>query len=95
MEHFTKTPAHLMDMLRSMNKHKPGAIEIQFIDGPALTGVDYQARGELLALSESPKTELSWYEVTLSDPDGRDVVRMLKMDRLMKAASPLWSEEGR
>lgn len=71
-----------------------GAIEIEFIDGPALAGVDYLARGELLALSESPKTEISWYEVTLTDAAGHDRVRMLKMDRLMKAASPLWADAG-
>lgn len=69
-----------------------GAIEIQFLDGPLYADRDYATRAEVLALSESPKTENLWYEVILSDPDGgRPVARMLQYLRFMKASSPLYA----
>ncbi len=69
-----------------------GSIEIQYLDGPVVAGRDYVAQGEVVALSDSPKTEIVWYTATLSDPaSGAAVARMTKMDRLMKDASPLWT----
>ena len=68
-----------------------GAIEIQFLDGPLIADTDYTTRARILALSESPKTENLWYEVTLSDAeDKRPVARMLQYLRFMKASSPLY-----
>ena len=68
-----------------------GAIEIQNLAGPVVAGRDYLATGQVLKLSESPKTEIVWYEATLTDAaSGVEVARMIKMDRLMKEASPLW-----
>ena len=72
-----------------------GAIEVQYLDGPVVAGHDYLAQGEVVALSDSPKTEIVWYTATLRDPDsGAAVARMTKMDRLMKDASPLWSADN-
>jgi hypothetical protein len=69
-----------------------GAIELQFIDGPVFVDRDYLADGRILALGESPKTELAWYESTLRDAaDRRPVARMLMMTRLLKASSALWA----
>lgn len=69
-----------------------GAIEIQFLDGPLFADTDYTTRAEIVALSESPKTENLWYEVTLSDAeDQRPVARMLQYLRFMKASSPLYA----
>jgi hypothetical protein len=71
-----------------------GSIEVQYLDGPVVAGRDYLAEGEVVALSDSPKTEIVWYTATLSDPgSGKAVARMTKMDRLMKDASPLWSAD--
>jgi hypothetical protein len=68
-----------------------GAIELQFVDGPVFLDHDYLADGRILALGESPKTEVAWYESTLRDAkDGRTVARMVMMTRLLKASSPLW-----
>ena len=68
-----------------------GAIEMQYLNGPVLSNTQYQVNGHAVAVSESPKTEVLWYEATLSDPQsGLPVARMIKMDRLMKDASPLW-----
>lgn len=72
-----------------------GAIEIQYHNGPITSNNTYNLSGKAIGLSESPKTEISWYEAVLSDQaTGAPAARMIKMDRLMKAASPLWAEES-
>ncbi|MEM7216930.1 MAG: hypothetical protein AAF515_01100 [Pseudomonadota bacterium] len=72
-----------------------GAIEIQYLAGPVVSERDYELTGQVLAVSESPKTEVIWFEATLADPtNGTPVARMIKMDRLMKGASPLWQAEA-
>lgn len=69
-----------------------GAIELQYLDGPIFLDRDYLADARLMALGESPKTEVAWYESTLRDAkDGRLVARLLMMTRLLKASSKLWS----
>ncbi|MBL8770606.1 MAG: hypothetical protein JNK30_04425 [Phenylobacterium sp.] len=69
-----------------------GAIELEFLDGPIFLDHDYRADGRVLALGESPKTEVAWYESTLRDAaDDRPVARLVMMSRLLKASSPLWS----
>lgn len=70
-----------------------GAIELQFLDGPVFVDHDYLAEARLLALSESPKTEVAWYESRLSDAkDGRAVAQLIMMTRLLKESSPLWTQ---
>jgi hypothetical protein len=66
-----------------------GAIEIAFIDGPVFSETDYLASGEIVGLTDSPKTEVLWRDMLLSKDD-QPVARMLKMDRIMKDSSPLW-----
>ena len=69
-----------------------GAIELQFLDGPVFLDHDYLADGQVVALSESPKTEVVWYESTLKDArDGRPVAQLIMMSRLLKGSSPLWA----
>ncbi len=69
-----------------------GAIELEFLDGPVLLDQDYLADGRILALGESPKTEVAWYESTLRQAsDGRPVARLIMMSRLLKASSALWA----
>lgn len=69
-----------------------GAIELQFLDGPVFVDRDYLCDAEILALSETPKTEVAWWESTLR-PAGSQapVSRMIMMTRLLKASSPLWT----
>jgi hypothetical protein len=68
-----------------------GAIEIQHLGGPLFVDTDYLARGRVLAVSDTPKTEYFWYETTLTDPaGGKPLASMLMMLRFMKASSPLW-----
>ncbi len=69
-----------------------GAIELQFINGPIFIDRDYLCDAEILALSESPKTETAWFESTLKTVDGREpVAKMIMLTRLLKGSSPLWS----
>jgi len=69
-----------------------GAIELQYLDGPIFVDHDYLADARLMALGESPKTEVAWYESTLRDAsDERVVARLLMMTRVLKASSPLWA----
>ncbi len=71
-----------------------GSIEVQYLNGPVVAERDYLTQGHVVALSDSPKTEIVWYTATLSDPSsGETIARMTKMDRLMKNASPLWAEK--
>lgn len=67
-----------------------GAIEIQHIDGPVYADRDYTTTCEVLAVSETPKTEYLWYESLLHDEAGKQVASMLMMLRFMKASSALW-----
>ena len=68
-----------------------GAIEIEHLAGPCFVAHDYEVRGEVLAVGETPKTEYIWYESILSEPsDGVDRARMLMMLRFMKDSSPAW-----
>ncbi len=68
-----------------------GAIEIEYVNGPALSETPYWVEGEIVGLSDSPQTEILWRELVMKT-DGQPVARMLKMDRLMKNSSPLWVE---
>lgn len=69
-----------------------GAIELQYVDGPIFLDHDYLADATVIAVGESPKTEVTWYEATLRDAaDKRLVARMLMMSRVLKASSPLWT----
>ena len=68
-----------------------GAIEIEHLAGPCFVEHDYEVRGEVLAVGETPKTEYLWYESILSEPSGGvDRARMLMMLRFMKDSSPAW-----
>lgn len=69
-----------------------GAIELEFLDGPVLLDTDYLADGEIKAFSESPKTEVTWYESVIRPAAGGPLTaRMLMMSRVLKASSPLWA----
>jgi hypothetical protein len=69
-----------------------GAIEVQMLDGPMFVDHDYLCDGQVLALSDSPKTEVIWYETILKDAkDNRPVAGMVLMSRLLKASSRLWA----
>jgi hypothetical protein len=71
-----------------------GAIEIRFRRGPVLIGTTYTVTGEIVALSQTPKTEVLWYDSRALGQDGAVVADMRMMLRTMKASSPLYRSEG-
>jgi hypothetical protein len=69
-----------------------GAIELGFPAGPVLLDRPYRVTGEVVAVSQTPKTEVLWFDSTASDATGQPVAVMRMMLRQLKASSPLYSE---
>ena len=96
-------PSHLVRLTHQVRSHVLakagksvglfGALETEQLAGPVLADVDYVARTRMLKLTESPKTENSWYEVLVAPKaGGPDVCRVLYYLRFMKGSSPLWAQ---
>ncbi|MFM7263512.1 MAG: hypothetical protein ACKO1X_07175 [Acidimicrobiales bacterium] len=68
-----------------------GAIEVRHTDGPLFLDTEYEITGEVLAVSESPKTEVLWYR-TVARAAGSSTVsaEVTMMTRLLKDSSPLY-----
>jgi hypothetical protein len=71
-----------------------GATEIQNINGPALIGVPYIAKGKFTCIGASGKTEYLWLDSTLEDKEtGKIIASMRHLNRFMKAGSPLYEDK--
>lgn len=74
-----------------------GAIELRHVRGPMLVDVPYRVTGEVLAVADSPRTEVLWFRADAREegasPDGAPVLSMTMMTRLLKASSPHWSAD--
>ena len=68
-----------------------GAIDLRFTGGPVFLDQAYDVSGEIVAVSETPKTEVLWFD-SWAGTGGRRVAQMRMMLRSMKAASPLYPE---
>ena len=70
-----------------------GAIEINFHNGPLMLDSEYEITGHVLDVSETPKTEVLWYQ-TQARPIGshidEPVASLTMMTRLLKESSPLY-----
>jgi len=54
----------------------------------------YEVRGRVVAVTDSPRSEMLWTETTVHDPvSGRDTARMLMLSRLLKESSALWNRK--
>lgn len=69
-----------------------GAIEIRFEHGPVFVDRTYRVSGEVVAVSETPRTEVLWYDSHATDDAGERVATMRMMLREMKASSPLYAD---
>jgi hypothetical protein len=67
-----------------------GAIEIRFHHGPVLIDHSYTVTGEVVAVSQTPKTEVLWFDSRARDADGVVIADMRMMSRQMKQSSPLY-----
>jgi hypothetical protein len=81
----------LDDAKASMGEHVGlfGAIEIRFWSGPVLLDSRYRVTGEVVAVSQTPKTEVMWFDSrAYDDGDGELVAEMRMMLRQLKQSSP-------
>ena len=65
-------------------------LEIRMIEGPLFVGEDYLLRREIVALSESKRTESYWVRTRIFDAEGR----RLKAEMLLNHATLKHSFEG-
>jgi hypothetical protein len=52
----------------------------------------YRVTGEVVALSQTPKTEVLWFDSRALDDDGTLIAEMRMMLRQMKQSSPLYAQ---
>lgn len=78
----------------SMGQHVGlfGAIEIRFRSGPVFVDCAYRVTGEVTAVSQTPKTEVLWFDSRARDGSGTVVAEMRMMLRQMKLSSPLYQD---
>jgi hypothetical protein len=69
-----------------------GAIEIRFRSGPVLADQAYRVTGEVVTLTESPKTEALWFDSHAADDAGTPVADMRMYLRQLKASSPRYRD---
>ena len=80
----------------SMGEHVGlfGGIEICFRSGPVFLDRNYQVTGEVVALSQTPKTEVLWFDSRALGDDGAVVAEMRMMLRQLKQSSPRYRGDG-
>jgi hypothetical protein len=86
----------LADTKEAMGEHVGlfGAIEIRFRAGPVFLEREYRVTGEVAAVSQTPKTEVLWFDSRALDESAEPVVEMRMMLRQMKQSSPLYHEQA-
>ncbi|MGH3302191.1 MAG: hypothetical protein ACRDOK_11005 [Streptosporangiaceae bacterium] len=89
----------LEDAKKAMGHHVGlfGAIEIRFRSGPVFLDSRYRVTGEVVTLSQTPKTEVLWFDSRALDASGTPIAEMRMMLRELKQSSPLYrtSDAGR
>jgi hypothetical protein len=82
----------LDDAKASMGDHVGlfGAIEIRFRSGPVLLDSRYRIIGEVVAVSQTPKTEVMWFDSQAYDAGDKLIADMRMMLRQLKQSSPLY-----
>jgi acyl dehydratase len=68
-----------------------GAIEVRMHNGPVRLGSSYRVTGSVVAVSDTPKTEVLWYDTQAVDEADTLVATLRMMTRLVKASSPLYT----
>jgi acyl dehydratase len=71
-----------------------GAIEIRFHAGPVFLDRTYRVTGEVTALSQTPRTEVLWFDSRALDDAGAPVAGMRMMLRQMKQSSPRYQDQA-
>jgi hypothetical protein len=83
----------LEDAKATMGEHVGlfGAIEIRFRSGPVYLDRRYRVTGEVVALSQTPKTEVLWFDSRAFDAGGTLTAEMRMMVRQLKQSSVRYS----
>ena len=86
----------LAEMKEAMGEHVGlfGAIEIRFRAGPVFLDREYRVTGEVAAVSQTPKTEVLWFDSRALGDRNEPVAEMRMMLRQMKQSSPRYSSLG-
>ncbi len=92
------TTAHLLhwEVAQPLSARLPanvglfGAIEIAFVNGPVFLDRRYVITGHVVAVSDSPKTEILWYDTEAHDLEGELVATCRMMTRFVKSSSVLF-----
>jgi hypothetical protein len=84
----------LDDAKQAMGAHVGlfGAIEVRFRQGPVFLDRTYRVTGEVAALSQTPQTEVLWFDSRALDDSGDVVAQMRMMLRQMKQSSPRYDD---
>ena len=84
----------LADARQAMGEHVGlfGAIEIRFCSGPVFLDREYRVTGTVAAVSQTPKTEVLWFDSRALDNEDQPVAEMRMMLRQMKQSSPLYAD---
>ena len=70
--------------------------QIRLIDGPLFVDQDYELEREIIALSESARTESAWVKTRVYElPTRKLVAEMILNSATMKASYPRYEEEAR
>ncbi len=94
------TAAHLLhwEVAQPLSARLPtnvgmfGAIELAFVNGPLFLDQRYVVTGHVVAVSDSPKTEILWYDTEARNLEGELVASCRMMTRCVKASAPLYDE---
>lgn len=68
-----------------------GALEVRFHDGPVLVDTAYDVEAVVTSVSDSPKTEVLWYDAFVRD-GGRLVATGRVLSRFVKASSARYAD---
>jgi hypothetical protein len=71
-----------------------GAIEVRFRAGPVFLDRDYRVTGEVAAVSQTPRTEVLWFDSRALDDRDQPVAEMRMMLRQMKQSSPRYGGQA-
>ena len=69
-----------------------GAMEICNVNGPLLLDHTYKIESTLVAVAESPQTEMVWHDAKALDAQGKEIANLRMMQRILKASSSLYAD---
>jgi hypothetical protein len=69
------------------------ALEVQFVNGPVFANREYTINGRIVAINDSPKTEVIWQDFTMSESN-ETIATVRIQSRFVKSTSALWENRA-